>query len=103
MQKLGKRTEVESIISLRELERHVETKFDERGRPAAMPRLKPDEVLIGGLNQVIHEMLYSCDSFADMLKLDDAYYQGAAIQITWYAGTVIDAGDDDEFIMIIIT
>ena len=60
--------------------------LDIHGRPIAMPSLLPGHKVICGYDQGSGERLLVCDTLAEMQKLYDNYYSGAAITINWYQG-----------------
>lgn len=49
-----------------------------------LPSLEKDEVIICGLDLVLYEQLYICESLEDMQALWVEYVRGAAVAILWY-------------------
>ncbi len=70
------------------------------GRPARLPLLQEDEVVICGYDQGAGERMIVCENLQDMQKVYDAYARGGALSIHWYRGEVpkvkfLDIGSDE--------
>ena len=58
----------------------------EYGRPNQMPRIPEGWSVIAGYDQGLGERMILCTTLADMQDLYDAYDDGGALRLKWYAG-----------------
>jgi len=58
----------------------------ESGRPTRMPQLPGKWNVIAGWNRGLGEQMFICETLEDMQRLYDAYRQGLALRLNWYAG-----------------